>query len=188
MPLYEIQHSCPLTRQQKAELASQITHLHATAFTTPSLFVNINFTDIDATEQNYFIAGRPRIGGCNRITGMVRTSEKRVKEDFDTHAEKIEGIWNLVVRGIEPQAQAQTQKTTEHGDGRGKEHDKKRGELDETEKGREAKRLHAVFLYPVSAARERGVVIPMVSKTTAIYSHDPLTSFRRPSSSVSFHC
>jgi hypothetical protein len=84
---------------------------------------------------------------------MVRTLDKWAKEDFDTLAEEIEGIRDLVVRGIE----AQTQKATEHGDGRGKERGKKEGEPEGTEKEREAKRLHAVFSYPMLAARERGL-------------------------------
>jgi phenylpyruvate tautomerase PptA (4-oxalocrotonate tautomerase family) len=164
MPLYEIQHSVPLTRHQKSELASQITHLHATTFTTPSLFVNINFTDVDASAESYFIAGKPRPNGCNRITGMVRTSEKRAKKDFDTLAEKIEGVWNLVVRGIEHQPE----ESAKSGEGDNKEKEKKKGQLEETEKEREAKRLHAVFLYPMVAARESGVVIPTVSETSPL--------------------
>jgi phenylpyruvate tautomerase PptA (4-oxalocrotonate tautomerase family) len=180
MPLYEIQHSSPLTRQQKTELASQITHLHATTFTTPSLFVNIHFTDIDATEENYFIAGRARTNGCNRFTGMVRTSEKRAKKDFDTLAEKIEGIWNLVVRGIEPQPE----NAAEHGDREGKKQGKKKGQPEETEKEREAKRLHAVFLYPMVAARECGVVVPTVSKPL-LYVHTILWRRFRNQATVS---
>lgn len=159
MPLYEIQHSVPLTRQQNVELAGQITHLHATTFTTPSLFVNVNFTDIDASAQSFFIAGRPRPNGCNRITGMVRTSDKRTKQDFDTLAEKIESIWNQVVRGIESQSEG----SAKTGEGDHKEKDKKKGQPEETERDREAKRLHAVFLYPMVAARESGFVIPAVS-------------------------
>ena len=155
MPLYEVHHSVPLSRSQKTELASEITRLHTTTFTTPSLFVNLNFIDVDASSENYFIAGQPRPGGSNRITGMVRTSEKRLKKDFDTLAEKIEGAWNMVVRGIEP--------LPETADGGSKEKDKKKGQPEESEKEREAMRLHAVFLYPMVAARESGIVIPTVS-------------------------
>jgi hypothetical protein len=145
-------------------LASKITHLHATTFTTPSLFVNVNFTDIDASTESYFIAGKPRPNGCNRITGMVRTSDKRTKKDFDTLAEKIEVIWNQVVRGIEPQPE----KSAKGGDGQNKEKEKKKGQPEETEKDREAKRLHAVFLYPMVAARESGIVIPTVSECESL--------------------
>ena len=164
MPLYEIQHSFPLTRHIKTELAAQITTLHATTFTTPSLFVNVNFIGIDASSENYFIAGQARPNGCNRITGMVRTSEKRVKKDFDALAEKIEAIWNLVVRGIEPQPEESAENT----DGGDKEKDKKKGQPEESEKEREAKRLHAVFLYPMVAARESGIMIPTVSETESL--------------------
>jgi phenylpyruvate tautomerase PptA (4-oxalocrotonate tautomerase family) len=172
MPLYEIQYSFPLTRQHKTELASQITRLHATAFTTPSLFVNVNFTDVDASAESYFIAGKPRPNGCNRITGMVRTSDKRTKNDFDTLAEKIEDIWNQVVRRIEPHLE----EDAKGGEGSKKEKNKKKGQPEETEKGREAKRLHAIFLYPMVAARESGIVIPTVSQheISTTYAHDVL--------------
>ena len=121
MPLYEIKHSVPLTRDQRTELASRITKLHATTFTTPSFFVNVNFVDIDATVENYFVAGKPRPNGCNRLTGMVRTSEKRTKHDFDTHIEKLESIWNLVVRGIELPAEKTAENTN------GEDRDKEKG-------------------------------------------------------------
>lgn len=41
---YDIHHSIPITRAQRDDLAAQVTHLHATQFTTSSLFVNIQFT------------------------------------------------------------------------------------------------------------------------------------------------
>lgn len=92
---------------------------------------------------------------------MVRTSEKRTKKDFDTLAEKIEEIWNLVVRGIELQAE-DSEKNGGEGEGKHKEKDEST-RPQESEKDPEAKRLHAVFLYPMVAARESGIVIPTVS-------------------------
>lgn len=150
MPLYEISHSFPLTRKLKDQLAKQITELHATTFTTPSLFVNVHFKDIDATAENYYIAGSTRVGGINRITGMVRTAESRTKKDFDSLSEKIEGIWNSVVRGLGDEAE---------------DKDGNKKKVDETDKEKEAKRLHAVFLYQMVAARESGITIPTVSET-----------------------
>ena len=152
MPLYEIYHSSPLNRQHKNQLAQQLTHLHTTTFTTPSLFVNVNFIDFDASSEDYYVAGTSRPNSANRITGMVRISEKRKKADFDKLAKGIEDAWNVVVRGLGPDGG----KVDADGD-------KKEGKVDETEKEREAKRLHAAFLYPMVAARERGVVIPTVS-------------------------
>ena len=153
MPLYDIQHSVPLTKPQKQQLADKITHLHATTFTTPSLFVNMQFTSLDPSDGNYFIAGKPRPEGYNRITGMVRTSESRTKKDFDNIAEKIEQIWDEVVRGIDPENEKEKE-----GD------DKNKKKNEESESEREAKKLRAVFLYPMVAARENGVVIPTVSR------------------------
>ena len=41
MPLYTVQHACPLSLSQKDELALALTHIHSTKFTTPKNFVNV---------------------------------------------------------------------------------------------------------------------------------------------------
>jgi phenylpyruvate tautomerase PptA (4-oxalocrotonate tautomerase family) len=46
MPLYEVEHITPLTGDQKDLLASAITTIHSQLFTTPSLFVNVRFTNV----------------------------------------------------------------------------------------------------------------------------------------------
>lgn len=46
MPIYEIQHSFPITRTQKDSLATAITQIHSRKFTTPKLFVQVYYTDI----------------------------------------------------------------------------------------------------------------------------------------------
>lgn len=56
MPLYEIEHLTPLLPTQKDALASSITEIHSHLFTTPSLFVNVRFTDIGA--QDVYIGGK----------------------------------------------------------------------------------------------------------------------------------
>lgn len=56
MPLYEIEHSIPLDKSQRDELAQAITHIHTRKFATPSLFVNIRF--IDANSQHNYVAGK----------------------------------------------------------------------------------------------------------------------------------
>ena len=149
MPLYEIYHSFPLTRRDKDDLAKQLTKLHTTTFTTPSLFVNINFIDFDASSSDYYVAGTSRPNSANRITGMVRTSEKRQKADFDKLALGIENVWNMIVRVMD-----------ENGGKMDRDGEKKDGKISETENEREAKKLHAVFLYPMVAARESGFQIP----------------------------
>ncbi len=55
MPLYEVQHSVLLDKPQRDELAQTITRIHTRKFVTPSLFVNVRFTDVSG-EHNY-IAG-----------------------------------------------------------------------------------------------------------------------------------
>ncbi|KAI9039041.1 uncharacterized protein KD926_010025 [Aspergillus affinis] len=50
MPLYTIEHSIPLSKPQRDALAQSITHIHTRKFTTPSLFVNVQF--VDSTRQS----------------------------------------------------------------------------------------------------------------------------------------
>ncbi|KAK0509862.1 hypothetical protein JMJ35_007256 [Cladonia borealis] len=56
MPLYEISHITPLSPSQKDALAASITQIHSHLFTTPSLFVNVRFTDI--SRQDVYVGGR----------------------------------------------------------------------------------------------------------------------------------
>ena len=56
MPLYQIQHSSTLSRDQQDKLAAAITEIHAEKFTTPSLFVNVIFTD--TSSQHTYVAGK----------------------------------------------------------------------------------------------------------------------------------
>jgi phenylpyruvate tautomerase PptA (4-oxalocrotonate tautomerase family) len=94
MPFYEVHHSHPLTNEQQQEIASAITNLHATTFTTPSLFVHVHFTKSDESGGAvHFMAGTRRSAQTNRIIGTVRTSAKRTKADFDRLAQRIESAW-----------------------------------------------------------------------------------------------
>lgn len=99
MPFYQIFHSYPLTKPQKNRLADAITSLHSRTFKTPSLFVNVLFHAEDASSENYYQAGSVCVSATNRVLGMVRTSDKRTKADFDALAEKIENEWWDVVSG-----------------------------------------------------------------------------------------
>ena len=56
MPLYQIEHIIPLTPEQQDALASALTTLHTRKFTTPSLFVNVQFRDV--REQVCYVAGK----------------------------------------------------------------------------------------------------------------------------------
>lgn len=94
MPYYEVYHSYPLTGEQQQEIASAITNLHAITFTTPSLFVHVQFIKSDESGSTvHFMAGTRRSAQTNRIIGIVRTSAKRTKADFDQLAQRIENAW-----------------------------------------------------------------------------------------------
>ena len=56
MPAYEIEHIDTLTSLQKDKLAKAITEIHSRLFTTPSLFVNVHFVNLDG--QDYYVGGR----------------------------------------------------------------------------------------------------------------------------------
>jgi len=146
MPFYQVFHSYPLDKPQKQRLASAITQLHSRTFKTPTLFVNVHFHDEDASNENYFMAGAARVNATNRIFAMVRTSDQRTKAHFDALAEKIENEWYDTVIG---------EKITE-----GKDKGKRKGQDDETETQRGAKKLLFVVFHPMIAARENGVTIP----------------------------
>lgn len=99
MPFYEVQHSFPLTPTQKSALAANITNLHATTFSAPSLFVNVKFSPLPASED-YYIGGQLR-PNTNRIFAHVRSGQGRGDEAFAKLAASIETIWNEVVEGGE---------------------------------------------------------------------------------------
>lgn len=55
MPLYEVEHCIPLSKAERNALAAAFTQVHTRKFCTPSLFVNIRFTD--TSSHNLYIAG-----------------------------------------------------------------------------------------------------------------------------------
>jgi phenylpyruvate tautomerase PptA (4-oxalocrotonate tautomerase family) len=50
MPLYQVEHSSPLTRAEKNDIAASITRIHQSAFGAPSIFIGITFKDISDVE------------------------------------------------------------------------------------------------------------------------------------------
>lgn len=56
MPAYEVEHICPLTEAQKDELAEAITKIHSEQFSTPKIFVNIRFTNVE--NHCTYVAGK----------------------------------------------------------------------------------------------------------------------------------
>lgn len=63
MPLYEIEHVCPITPDQQQSIANAIVKIHSEMFTTPSLFVNVRFKDTSAL--SLFVAGQ-RVSNITR--------------------------------------------------------------------------------------------------------------------------
>ncbi|PWY74480.1 putative cis-3-chloroacrylic acid dehalogenase [Aspergillus sclerotioniger CBS 115572] len=136
MPLYKVYHSYPITDEQRQALATSITNLHCETFTTPSFFVHIRFIPHDASDGNYFMAGRPRLINSNYIVGIVRTSPARSKSTFDALAAKIETAWYEAV------------------------HSQPFKGLDNDEHDTERKRLRMVTFTPMITIREGGMAIP----------------------------
>ncbi|KAF4439703.1 hypothetical protein F53441_12514 [Fusarium austroafricanum] len=106
MPFYEIHHSYPLDQDQRQSLATAITRLHCEAFKTPEFLVHVRFFAEDNNDNVYFIAGKPHHLTSNRISGSVRHSAARSKEDFDKLAAKIEEAWYDTLRVIPPHEKA----------------------------------------------------------------------------------
>jgi phenylpyruvate tautomerase PptA (4-oxalocrotonate tautomerase family) len=149
MPLYEVQHSYPLTTKQRQQIAESITHLHSTTFLTPSIFVHVKFHANDASDNTYFLAGKPRTTSVNRIIAMVRTSEGRTKKHWDELAARIENAWYNAVSG---------EVISE-----GKDEGKRKEEVNDADSKKQAKKLVIVAFYSMVGARENGHTIPTVS-------------------------
>ena len=58
MPLYEVEHSDPLSKSEKDALATRVTQAHLSLYKIPSFFVSVKFTDI-STHDVY--AGAKRV-------------------------------------------------------------------------------------------------------------------------------
>ncbi|KXJ96513.1 hypothetical protein Micbo1qcDRAFT_155068, partial [Microdochium bolleyi] len=97
MPFYEVSHAVPLSDAQKDEIAQAITKIHTTRFTTPSLFVNVKFTD--AANESYYVGGKRR--RANRVSALVRAGGGRTAESFNALAQEIHAAWDRVLLGTD---------------------------------------------------------------------------------------
>ncbi|KAF6237260.1 hypothetical protein HO173_004729 [Letharia columbiana] len=95
MPLYEIEHITPLSSSQKDALARSITQIHSHLFTTPSLFVNVRFTD--TASHDVYVGGKKK--SANRILAHVRPGGGRSVDDFNTLCARITESWDLIILG-----------------------------------------------------------------------------------------
>ena len=152
---HQVHHSYPLKPAEKQKLAESLTHLHATTFTVPSVFIHVRFSSHDATAHSYFVGGKPRTDCTNHILGYVRTSSSRTKAHFDGLAEKIEEAWRAAVYGD----------MIEEGQNKGK----RQKEVDELERDKVARKLLVTAFLPMSAIREGGLALPEVGKEPGWY-------------------
>jgi phenylpyruvate tautomerase PptA (4-oxalocrotonate tautomerase family) len=156
MPLYEIHHSCDFTKSQRQSIASAITNLHCTTFSTPSAFVNVifqpNYT-MDAPSNIYvggsshctnYIIGhlRPRPNNDEKLTHVVKT----ISAIWNEHARPEDNMNGVLGRFARKAGVVYTPK---RGDGR----------LDDE------RTLHNVFLMEdIVAGMEQGFMLPKAGK------------------------
>ncbi len=95
MPFYEIHHHYPLTSSQKSELASAITHIHSTTFSTPKLFVNVRFCHNPTDSGINFVGGVVR--PTNHVRAHVRSGPSRTRQDWQNLSNQIQSAWGKIV-------------------------------------------------------------------------------------------
>ncbi|KAF2093276.1 hypothetical protein NA57DRAFT_48587 [Rhizodiscina lignyota] len=93
MPMYTVEHSYPLTAEQKNQLAEALTKIHTEKFTVPRFFVNINIKDI-SSEWTYGAGMRNK---ANRISGQIRWGPSRTDEMLYEIIEEIHAAWASIV-------------------------------------------------------------------------------------------
>ncbi|MCJ1305423.1 hypothetical protein MMC08_008237 [Hypocenomyce scalaris] len=99
MPLYEVEHTIHLSPEQLDKLAEAITRIHTRAFTTPSLFVNIRFTNV--AQQVTYVGGKPK--RANRILASVRSGGGRSNDQFEKICKDITEEWDSIVGTSAPE-------------------------------------------------------------------------------------
>jgi phenylpyruvate tautomerase PptA (4-oxalocrotonate tautomerase family) len=147
MPLYEIAHCIPLSREQKDALAEFITSLHATTFATPRLFVNVSFTQPPPIGAIYSGAKFRGQTVPNHIRATIRIGPTRTKEKYDQVALQIQQRWNEVVNDSALGAPQSYGNLT-------------------ADQERLFKKLHGIVFTPMVAAVEGGLVVPGVSRNS----------------------
>ena len=100
MPLYEVNHAVILTASQKADLASALTQLHSTRFSTPRMFVNVRFTDISSLKEtgDFYVGGRAQTP--SHILAHVRTGPSRKTSEFNALCSDVTAAWDEIVKPL----------------------------------------------------------------------------------------
>jgi phenylpyruvate tautomerase PptA (4-oxalocrotonate tautomerase family) len=98
MPLYTITHTTPLSSTKKDKLASALTTLHSTKFTTAKMFVNVRFVNAEHNRLDTYVAGKSMSGKENNyLEAQVRAGSERPKELFNELAAEMVKIWEEIV-------------------------------------------------------------------------------------------
>ncbi|KAM0252752.1 hypothetical protein ACHAQJ_007590 [Trichoderma viride] len=92
MPMYDVQCSLSLSKDEKDKIAKAITRIHTTTFTVPSLFVNVQFTNLPAGSS--YQAGEER--KANRIIAFLRGGP-RTREQFIDVTKQIKQAWDDIL-------------------------------------------------------------------------------------------
>lgn len=92
MPLYDIEHVIPLTSSEQQSIATAITDLHSSRFTTPKWFVNVRFTD--ASSVTVFRGGVLRC--YNRLIIRTRQGGRDVAT-YNAHCRDIVSAWQRIM-------------------------------------------------------------------------------------------
>ncbi|KAK5702600.1 hypothetical protein LTR97_003545 [Elasticomyces elasticus] len=93
MPFYEVKHTTPLTVSQKDELANAITTIHSTKFSTPKLFVNVEFQD--TSNASTYVGGKQK--AANHLFAHVRSGPSRRREDWEDLTSQLQAAWDKTV-------------------------------------------------------------------------------------------
>ena len=101
MPFYEIQHAYPMSVSQRDTLATSITEIHTRLFTTPSLFVHIQFQHLGPNTPTRASYNAGKACTANRILAHIRPGGSRSRDDLNVLCAKVKEAWDEVFEGDE---------------------------------------------------------------------------------------
>ncbi|KAK4962983.1 hypothetical protein LTR10_000610 [Elasticomyces elasticus] len=80
-------------RLMKDELANAITTIHSTKFSTPKLFVNVEFQD--TSNASTYVGGKQK--AANHLFAHVRSGSSRRREDWEDLTSQLQAAWDKTV-------------------------------------------------------------------------------------------
>ncbi|KAK5730781.1 hypothetical protein LTR15_000719 [Elasticomyces elasticus] len=78
---------------EKDELANAITIIHSTKFSTPKLFVNVEFQD--TSDASTYVGGKQK--AANHLFAHVRSGPSRRREDWEDLTSQLQAAWDKTV-------------------------------------------------------------------------------------------